>query len=376
MAGRSTPRSGSLTPRASPVKTIPGASSSPTAANRTAAVRCDDNVTQFCDRRELAARLEPGDAAVADSKYVIDYYRLSADNRLLFGGGESYRPSYPRDIAGIVRHCMLRVFPQLEDVAIDYAWGGTLAITLRRLPAFGRLDGDEGFAEVFFDEAFLADDAVLGGVVLGDVGAGWRVAMATTGSERGLTLRSPGRFLATAERLLALVAAVDGRDVVENSSQSLAKRFVKRKTDSGSGSVAVDGSAGGPSGAAGLATGSDVVARDGSATASASAGSALWGRAVDAWMHAEAYDLHTLATVTRLAAGDKPGAEASLTKLWWSELDVALHEVALDALGPAAEVEGPWSKGWQFSLSGPIYAGTNEIQRNITAERLLGLPRA
>ena len=69
---------------------------------------------------------------------------------------------------------------------------------------FGRLDGDEGFAEVFFEDAFLADDAVTGGVVLGEVDGGWSVAMATAGSERGLTLRSPGRFLATAERLLAL----------------------------------------------------------------------------------------------------------------------------------------------------------------------------
>jgi hypothetical protein len=93
-------------------------------------------------------------------------------------------------------------------------------------------------------------------------------------------------------------------------------------------------------------------------------------------MHAEAYDLHTLQTVTRLAAGERPGPEASLTKLWWSELDVELHEIALDALGPEAEVDATWSRGWQFSLAGPIYAGTNEIQRNIAAERILGLPRA
>jgi alkylation response protein AidB-like acyl-CoA dehydrogenase len=98
-------------------------------------------------------------------------------------------------------------------------------------------------------------------------------------------------------------------------------------------------------------------------------------RAATAWMHAEAYQLHTLATVTRLAAGAKPGAEASLTKVWWSELDIELHEVALDVLGPEAELEASWSKGWQFALSGPIYAGTNEIQRNIAAERILGLPR-
>jgi alkylation response protein AidB-like acyl-CoA dehydrogenase len=186
----------------------------------------------------------------------------------------------------------------------------TPGITVR---GFGRLDGDEGFAEVFFDDAFLADDAVAGGVVLGQPEGGWAVAMATAGSERGLTLRSPGRFLATAERLLALCAA----------------------------------------------RGDAVLRR----------------RAATAWMRAEAYQLQTLATVTTLAAGAKPGAEASLTKLWWSELDVELHEIALDLLADEAELEGPWSKGWQFSLSGPIYAGTNEIQRNIAAERLLGLPR-
>ncbi|MDT7539623.1 MAG: hypothetical protein QOI82_3208, partial [Actinomycetota bacterium] len=67
--------------------------------------------------------------------------------------------------------------------------------------------------------------------------------------------------------------------------------------------------------------------------------------------------------------------ESSLNKLFWSELDIRLHELALDILGPEAELEGPWSKGFQFSLSGPIYAGTNEVQRNIVAERLLGLPR-
>ena len=75
------------------------------------------------------------------------------------------------------------------------------------------------------------------------------------------------------------------------------------------------------------------------------------------------------------AEGRSAGAASSFVKLWWSELDVALHETALDLLGPEAELDGPWSKGWQFALSGPIYAGTNEIQRNIAAERVLGLPR-
>ena len=186
----------------------------------------------------------------------------------------------------------------------------TPGVTVR---GFGRLDGDEGFAEVFFDDAFVADDAVPGGVLLGEEGAGWKVAMATTGSERGLTLRSPGRFLATAGRLI------------------------------------------------------DLYRRDPRPR--------LRERITDAWMRAEAYRLFTLDTVTRLAGGAVMGADSSINKVWWSELDCDLHEIALDLLGPGAEVESPWSKGWQFSLSGPIYAGTNEIQRNIAAERVLGLPR-
>jgi alkylation response protein AidB-like acyl-CoA dehydrogenase len=143
------------------------------------------------------------------------------------------------------------------------------------------------------------------------------VAMATTGSERGLTLRSPGRFRATASRLIDLWREAPA----------------ERRRE---------------------------VVRD---------------RLVDAWMRAEAYDAFTLQTVTGLAGGEEPGAESSLNKIWWSELDVELHRVALDLLGPDAERNDAWSKGWQFSLSGPIYAGTNEIQRNIAAERLLGLPR-
>jgi gamma-glutamylputrescine oxidase len=79
------------------------------------------------------------DVAVADTKHVIDYFRLSPDHRLLFGGGESYRQRYPADIAGLVRRHMLRVFPELAAIPIDYAWGGTLAITRTRVPHFARL---------------------------------------------------------------------------------------------------------------------------------------------------------------------------------------------------------------------------------------------
>ena len=180
--------------------------------------------------------------------------------------------------------------------------------------AVERLDGDEGFAEVFFDGAFVPDADVLGGV-----GDGWKVAMATTGSERGLTLRSPGRFMATAARLIELAHELGA---------------------------------------------SDEDVRD---------------RLTRAWIDAQAYRWQTFEVVTRLTTGAPAGAESSLVKLFWSELDVRLHEAALDLLGPHAElVDGEhaaWIKGWQFSLSGPIYAGTNEIQRNVVAERVLGLPR-
>ena len=178
-------------------------------------------------------------------------------------------------------------------------------ITVRGIP---QLDGRPGFAEIFLDEVFVPDEDVLGAV-----GEGWKVAMSTASNERGLSLRSPGRFLAAADRLVDLYA---GRD-----------------------------------------------------------DPALGNEVVDAWIGARAYQLHTWATVTRLSDGGELGAESSVGKLFWSELDVALHETALALQGAQAEVVDAWTDGYLFSLAGPIYAGTNEIQRNVVAERLLGLPR-
>jgi hypothetical protein len=177
-----------------------------------------------------------------------------------------------------------------------------------------KLDGDEGFAEVFLDNVFVPDADVLG-----KVGEGWKVAMATTGSERGLSLRSPGRYMAAASRLF---------DLWRDKGRPAAHR--------------------------------DAV--------------------IDAWIDADAYRCHTASTVTRMVNGEKLGAESSLNKIFWSEMDIALHEAALALLGPEAILSedaaaGPWLKGYQFALAGPIYAGTNEIQRNVVAERVLGLPK-
>ncbi|MFF0273144.1 acyl-CoA dehydrogenase family protein [Streptomyces sp. NPDC004330] len=184
----------------------------------------------------------------------------------------------------------------------------------------GRLDGKPAFAELFLDSVFVPD-----GDVIGAPGEGWRVAMSTAGNERGLTLRSPGRFTATAARLTAL-----WRETAEPS---------------------------------------DTALRD---------------RVADAVIGARAYRLFTYANASRIAAGGSLGAESSLNKVFWSELDIALHETALDLLGPYGELSdeaadaparGGWAEGHTFSLAGPIYAGTNEIQRDIIAERLLGLPK-
>lgn len=79
------------------------------------------------------------DIAIADSRFVINYFRLSADKRLLFGGGETYGYRFPSDIAALVRKPMSVIYPHLKDVQIDYAWGGTLGITVKRLPHLARL---------------------------------------------------------------------------------------------------------------------------------------------------------------------------------------------------------------------------------------------
>ncbi len=193
---------------------------------------------------------------------------------------------------------------------------GRPGVTVRPIP---QIDGETGFAEIFFEDVFVPDDQVLGGV-----GQGWNVAMATAGSERGLSLRSPARYTEAAARLVDLYGERLARD---------------------------------PAGAARQA---DAVAR--------------------AWMDAEAYRLNTWWTATRVRDGGSVGPEASANKIHWSETDLAIHRAALALLGPGAEVHGagvdaPWLDGYLFALAGPIYAGTNEIQRNVVAERMLGLPR-
>jgi alkylation response protein AidB-like acyl-CoA dehydrogenase len=100
---------------------------------------------------------------------------------------------------------------------------------------------------------------------------------------------------------------------------------------------------------------------------------------VRAWMDADAYRLYVQSTALEALSGKPIGAESSANKLFWSQLDVRIHETALRLLGPRATLtddpDASWLDGYLFALAGPIYAGTNEVQRNVVAERVLGLPR-
>lgn len=96
---------------------------------------------------ERARELISGRFGIHDTRFVVNYFRMSHDHRLLFGGGENYRPGFPADIARFVRPYMLKLFPQLKDVGIDYAWGGTLSVTVNRLPHLGRLEPNVYFGQ-------------------------------------------------------------------------------------------------------------------------------------------------------------------------------------------------------------------------------------
>jgi gamma-glutamylputrescine oxidase len=115
--------------------------------------------------------INPRDVAIADSRFVVNYYRLSADKRLLFGGGENYGQNFPRDIKSFVRKPMLEIYPQLTDTAIDFAWGGTLAVTLNRMPHFGRL----GRHNTYFAQGYSGHGvamATMAGKLIADAIAG------------------------------------------------------------------------------------------------------------------------------------------------------------------------------------------------------------
>ena len=137
--------------------------------------------------------------------------------------------------------------------------------------------------------------------------------MSTAGNERGLSLRSPGRFCAAADRLVDLYRSTPDPHAAD-----------------------------------------DVV---------------------DAWIKAQAYRFYTWGTVTRLAGGGDMGAAGSVNKVFWSSSTSRSTRRRSTCSARRRSSSRGWLDGYTFSLSGPIYAGTNEVQRNIVAERILGLPR-
>ncbi len=181
-----------------------------------------------------------------------------------------------------------------------------------------QLTGTSEFNEVFFDGARTADSNVVG-----EVGDGWRVAMATLGFERGVsTVGQQVGFRRELESLIELARRTGAAD--------------------------------------------DPVIRD---------------KLARAWSGLEIMRLNALRTMSGLAAG-APGPEASITKLYWATWHRELGELAMEVLGASSTIaDGPpyelgeWQRLFLFTRADTIYAGSNEIQRNIIAERVLGLPK-
>jgi gamma-glutamylputrescine oxidase len=119
---------------------------------------------------EMCRKINRDDVAVADSKFVINYFKLSQDNRLLWGGGENYSSKFPADIGSFVKKYMLEYYPELKDVKIDYGWGGTLAITLNRMPHFDRIEENVFVAQGYSGHGVAL--ATLGGKLMAEAISG------------------------------------------------------------------------------------------------------------------------------------------------------------------------------------------------------------
>jgi alkylation response protein AidB-like acyl-CoA dehydrogenase len=176
------------------------------------------------------------------------------------------------------------------------------------------------FNEVFLTDAFVPDEHLVG-----TEHDGWRVATATLSHERGVNPRQLVIHSQLIEELLRLAAGTGGFDDPRTAT-----------------------------------------------------------RLAQAWAEVRIFQLHNWRSLSRLAAGSDVGPEGSALKLYWSEMSQRLHETALGVLGPAAPLwhdardnpgEGRWQRSWLYYRAASIFAGTNEIQRNIVGERVLGLPR-
>lgn len=201
-----------------------------------------------------------------------------------------------------------------------------------------QITGEAEFNEVAFDGAFVPDDHLVG-----PEHDGWKVSGSTLGHERGTNPRQLVIHGQLVDELWRLAVGADTAGSHEAGD--------------------------GPSPQAG------TVDLDDPRTASALA---------QAWIEVRLFQLHNWRGVSRLARGEAPGPEGSALKLYWSEMSKRLHDTAMAVLGPAAPLwhgaegnpgDGRWQRSWLYYQASSIFAGTNEIQRNVVGERVLGLPR-
>jgi alkylation response protein AidB-like acyl-CoA dehydrogenase len=183
-----------------------------------------------------------------------------------------------------------------------------------------QVTGEAEFNEVHLDDVFVPDDRLVGAP-----GDGWKVAGSTLSHERGVNPRQLVIHLQHLEELLRTAASLGGFDDTR-----------------------------------------------------------LRRRLAQAYVEVRLFQLHNWRSLSKLERGLEPGPEGSILKLYWSEMSKRLHGLALDVLGAAAPLwhgaegnpgDGSWQRSWLYYQASSIFAGTNEIQRNVIGERVLGLPR-
>jgi len=210
--------------------------------------------------------------------------------------------------------CLARTTPVSDEVPKQRgitAFAVTMSDPGVEVRPLRQATGEAEFNEVFLDGAFVADEHVIGAV-----DNGWRVSGSTLTHERGTNPRQLVIHAQLLEELLRLAL----------EAGALADERLRR-------------------------------------------------RVAQAAVEVRLFQLHNWRSLSRLAAGEEVGPEGSALKLYWSEMSQRLHATAMAVLGPSAPLAGPWQRSWLYYRSSSIFAGTNEIQRNVIGERVLGLPR-
>jgi alkylation response protein AidB-like acyl-CoA dehydrogenase len=216
--------------------------------------------------------------------------------------------------------CLARTDPDVKKQAGITAFAVDMRADGVEVRPLKQITGESDFNEVFLDGVFVPDDCVIG-----EVNDGWRVSSSTLTHERGTNPRQLVIHAQHLEELLRLAVERGGFDD-HRTAQRLAEAYVEVRL----------------------------------------------------------FQLHNWRSLSRLEAGRPLGPEGSALKLYWSEMSQRLHRLALDVLGPAAPLsggadgnpgDGEWQRSWLYYQAASIFAGTNEIQRTIIGERVLGLPR-